>query len=183
MGPRVLTPGYTRNRLGLARWLVDPAHPLTARVAVNRYWQQYLGRGIVKTTEDFDAQGEWPTHPELLDWLAVEFIDSGWNIKHIQRLIVMSASYLVRGSAGHCRDRAVANLPSPVKLAARLARPIGGPAGNCRRTDTKLDLRTFRVTRTVRSWIPATVVLTNTIRTMTIALGPRPMIVCPYASG
>ena len=88
-----LPDGVSRNRLGLARWLVDPANPLTARVAVNRYWQQYFGRGIVKTTEDFGAQGEWPTHPELLDWLAVEFIDSGWNIKHIQRLIVMSATY------------------------------------------------------------------------------------------
>lgn len=81
------------NRLGLARWLVESGHPLTARVAVNRYWQHYFGRGIVKTAEDFGAQGEWPTHPELLDWLAVEFVESGWNVRHIQKLIVTSATY------------------------------------------------------------------------------------------
>lgn len=81
------------NRLGLARWLTDPAHPLTARVAVNRYWQQYFGRGLVKTAEDFGSQGEWPSHPELLDYLAVEFAESGWNIKQFQKLIVMSSAY------------------------------------------------------------------------------------------
>ena len=82
-----------RNRLTLARWLVDPAHPLTARVAVNRFWQTYFGYGIVKTQEDFGVQGEPPVHPELLDWLATEFIAGKWDIRAMQRLIVTSATY------------------------------------------------------------------------------------------
>jgi len=81
------------NRLGLAKWILDPSNPLTARVAVNLYWQQYFGTGIVKTAEDFGSQGEPPSHPELLDWLATEFVRSGWDIKAMQRLIVMSATY------------------------------------------------------------------------------------------
>src|SRR4029079_10881332 len=82
-----------RNRLTLAKWLVDPAHPLTARVAVNRYWQSYFGLGIVKTQEDFGVQGEPPVNPELLDWLATESIRPGWDVKAMQRLIVTSATY------------------------------------------------------------------------------------------
>ena len=75
------------------KWLVDPANPLTARVTVNRFWQMYFGAGIVKTIEDFGVQGEWPSHPELLDWLATEFIRTGWDVKAMQKLIVTSATY------------------------------------------------------------------------------------------
>jgi hypothetical protein len=102
-GPRVegglpaslppLPGGAPNNRLGFARWLVDPANPLTARVAVNRYWQMLFGTGIVKTVDDFGAQGEPPSHPELLDWLATEYIAGGWDTKALLRAIVTSATY------------------------------------------------------------------------------------------
>jgi hypothetical protein len=84
---------YPPNRLGLAQWLVDPSNPLMARVTVNRFWQMYFSVGIVKTTEDFGSQGEAPSHPELLDWLATEFVRTGWDVKALQKTIVMSATY------------------------------------------------------------------------------------------
>lgn len=84
---------WPSNRLGLAKWLTHPRHPLTARVAVNQYWQRYFGAGLVKTAEDFGSQGEYPSDPALLDWLATEFIRSGWNVKAMQRLLVTSATY------------------------------------------------------------------------------------------
>jgi hypothetical protein len=88
-----LPPDAPRNRLTFARWLVFPENPLTARVTVNRNWEAFFGRGIVRTLEDFGFQGELPSHPELLDWLAVEFVKQGWSVKKLHKLIVMSATY------------------------------------------------------------------------------------------
>ncbi len=146
--PNVLMPmpvDTPANRLGFAKWLVDPAHPLTARVAVNRYWQEVFGTGIVATPEDFGIQGEWPTHPALLDELAREFIDSGWNVKTMLRLLLTSATYrqsshlskalrerdpdnrlLARGpryrlDAEEIRDQALA-------VSGLLVRQVGGPS-------------------------------------------------------
>ena len=131
--------------LGLARWLVSDDNPLTARVAVNRIWEQYFGRGIVETSEDFGMQGERPTHPELLDWLAAEFMERGWSMRAIHRLIVTSAAYrqssavsaalqerdpynrlLARGP----RFRVEAEMVRDVALAASglLSPEIGGPS-------------------------------------------------------
>ncbi len=123
--PAVLPPLPRRarraNRLGLARWLVSPENPLTARVTVNRYWQQFFGIGLVKTPEDFGVQGETPSHPELLDWLATEFVAArGWDVKALHRLIVTSATYRQssRVTAGPARAR-----PAEPPAGARPALP------------------------------------------------------------
>jgi hypothetical protein len=146
--PRVLPPlpaGVKADRLALARWLVQPNHPLTARVTVNRYWEQLFGAGLVKTGEDFGSQGDWPSHPELLDWLAIEFMTRQWDIKAFMKLLVTSATYrqsarvtpqhkssdpenrlLARGarfrlSAEAIRDNALA-------VSGLLVRRLGGPS-------------------------------------------------------
>ncbi|OAI58115.1 hypothetical protein AYO49_01270 [Verrucomicrobiaceae bacterium SCGC AG-212-N21] len=94
--PAVLPPmpkGAPLNRMGLAQWMVDPSNPLTARVWVNRTWEKFFGTGLCKTTEDLGSQAEWPSHPELFDWLATEFIRVGWNMKAFQKMLVMSTTY------------------------------------------------------------------------------------------
>jgi mono/diheme cytochrome c family protein len=138
-------PKLPRNRIGLAKWLFDPKNPLTARVFVNRLWQMQFGTGLVETSEDFGLQGSRPSHPALLDWLAVDFIESGWDIKRLNKMIVMSATYrqvseasedllkadpnnqlLARGprlrmSAEQIRDDALA-------VSGLLVKTIGGPS-------------------------------------------------------
>ncbi len=133
------------NRLGLARWLVHPKNPLTARVQVNRMWEQVFGRGLVATSENFGNQGDPPSHPELLDWLAVDFIESGWNIKRMMRQMVTSRTYRQSARAGGAglandpynillgrapRYRVDAEGVRDLALAAsgRLTATIGGPS-------------------------------------------------------
>jgi hypothetical protein len=106
--------GQPRNRLGLARWLTDRRNPLAARVAVNRIWRMHFGRGIVSTQEDFGSQGSLPTHPELLDWLAGWFMDGGWNVKALHRLIVTSQTFQ---QASSVPDTAVSRDPDNLLLA------------------------------------------------------------------
>ena len=138
-------PALADGRLGFARWLVSGKHPLTARVAVNRYWQMYFGNGIVRTMEDFGAQGSRPTHPELLDWLATEFVRSGWDIKAIHKRIVMSSTYQQNSLAGEAlrnqdpENRLLARGPrfrltaeqvrdQALAVSGLLHREIGGPS-------------------------------------------------------
>ncbi|WP_298712411.1 DUF1549 and DUF1553 domain-containing protein [Chitinophaga sp.] len=97
------SPSYPSNRLGLASWLFDPKNPLTARVFVNQMWQQVFGKGIVKSTGDFGMQGDLPSHPQLLDWLAVDFMNHGWDMKRLMKQIVMSQTY--RQSATISKDK------------------------------------------------------------------------------
>ncbi|MCM8540818.1 MAG: PSD1 and planctomycete cytochrome C domain-containing protein [Lentisphaeraceae bacterium] len=91
--------GLKKDRLGLAKWLIDKKNPMTARVTVNRYWQMIFGAGIVRTPEDFGLQGERPTHTKVIDWLAVEFMENNWNVKHILKTIVMSRTYRLSSQA------------------------------------------------------------------------------------
>src|SRR5205085_9640626 len=109
--PPVKARGEQPDRLDLARWLVDSVNPLPARVAVNRVWHQLFGRGIVPTLDDLGKQGEKPSHPELLDWLAGEFVGSGWGQKSLIRRIVSSAAYQQSSAPRHdLRSRDPENL-------------------------------------------------------------------------
>jgi hypothetical protein len=136
---------FPRNRLGLAMWTVDPKNPLTARVFVNQVWQEIFGRGIVKTSGDFGMQGELPSHPELLDWLAVDFMENGWSIKRLVKQMVMSATYRqsAKVSENHLktdpeniylsrapRERLKAELVKDMLMASSglLNQEIGGPS-------------------------------------------------------
>ena len=142
-----LPDGLAPNRLALARWLTEPRHPLTARVMVNRLWQMIFGVGLVKTAEEFGSQGERPSHPELLDWLAVEFVESGWNVKHVLKLIVTSATYrqsskispewlerdpenrlLARGARFRLPAETVRDNALTIAGLIDRARPVGGPS-------------------------------------------------------
>ena len=143
--PRMLPPfeGYPPNRLGLAKWLIAPENPLFARVTVNRIWQQFFGMGLVKTADNFGLQGEMPSHPELLDWLAEDFRKSGWDMHHLIRNIVLSATYRqdsrFRSELDDAENRLLARGPSfrlpaeiirdqALAVSGLLTRKVGGPS-------------------------------------------------------
>ena len=123
---------WPRNRIGLAQWLTDANHPLTARVTVNRYWQRFFGTGLVKTSENFGIQGEAPTNPELLDWLATEFIRIGWDMKALQKLIVTSSTYRQATTSDGIQQRRrmhpYAIRDTALAASGLLVRKIGGPS-------------------------------------------------------
>jgi hypothetical protein len=142
-----MKPDYPKNRLGLAKWLVDGDHPLTARVAVNRLWHQCFGAGIVRSMGDFGTQGEYPTHPKLLDWLATEFVRNGWDTKLIFRKILTSAAYRqaplfdAKIAAHDPADKLLYRAPrfrlgaeevrdNALQIAGMLGTRIGGPSVN-----------------------------------------------------
>lgn len=150
-----------KNRLGFARWLVSPEHPLTARVQVNHYWQNHFGRGLVKTSEDFGTQGVSPTHPQLLDWLAVTFVESGWDMKAMHKLMVMSATYRQKSQVVEpANEQDPANLllsrAPRIRLAAEMVRDqalaasgllngkIGGPSVKPYQPDDMWSALTFQ---------------------------------------
>ena len=164
LAPRSASP----TRMDLARWLVDPANPLTARVTMNRIWQAYFGRGLVETENDFGTQGSEPTHPELLDWLATEFVARGWSLKAMHRLIVTSATYRQTSNvrrdlassdpnnrllARQSRLRLDAEVIRDAALAASgcLTRTIGGPSVFPPQPDGVMTLGQMR-----RPWIAST---------------------------
>lgn len=139
--------GASHDRLGLAMWITMQNNPLTARVAVNRFWKMLFGNGIVGTPADFGAQGEWPSHPELLDWLAVEFMESGWNVKHLIKLMIMSETYRQSSAATQAmlerepQNRLLARGPrfrlpaellrdTALKTSGLLVPRVGGPSVN-----------------------------------------------------
>ncbi len=143
--PPLAVQGRRATRLDLARWLTAPDNPLVARVFVNRLWKLLFGQGLVKTLDDFGSQGAWPTHPELLDWLAVEFVDSGWDVKHLIKLMVLSRTYRQASAvseqlrqrdpynallARQARFRLDAEMVRDNALAVSglLARKVGGPS-------------------------------------------------------
>jgi hypothetical protein len=137
--------GRRATRLDLGRWMVAPDNPLTARVFVNRLWKLFFGQGIVKTLDDFGSQGAWPAHPELLDWLAVEFRDSGWDVRHVIKLMVLSRTYrqtskeseelrrrdpynVLLGRQGRFRLDAEMVRDNALAVSGLLVRKVGGPS-------------------------------------------------------